>query len=144
MVVLRHVGIVSQDIERSKLFWSQQMGFECFWDKEEPSPYISNLLGFDAAGLRTVKLLSVRGDVVELLNFRSRPRPRSFSLKRRLTSAGLSHIALTVDNIDGIIRTMAKNGYRTLSKVLDSPGGSVRVVYVSGPDDVFLELVEEV
>ena len=142
MNAIRHVGIVAKDIDYSKNFWTVQLGFECFWDYEEPSPFISQLLGFDAKGLRTVKLRSKCGSIIELLTFREGSIGRELSPRDRLTATGLSHIAITVEGIEEVVYRLSKAGFPSISEVLTPPSGDVKVVYVSGPDDVFLELVE--
>lgn len=140
---LRHVGIVAQDLESSKKFWKQAFNFEVFWDEVEPSPYISRLLGFDCKGLRTVKMSSPSGQVIELLSF---PDPRTGNSGfrgQRLTLKGISHMAIDVEDVDVAVAQLLSLGAEPVSDgVQEPPGSSVRVAYVLAPDNVFLELVQ--
>ena len=140
---LRHVGIVSQDLESSKKFWEQAFDFEVFWDEVEPSPYISRLLGFVCEGLRTVKMSSPSGQVIELLSF---PDPRSGDSGfrgQRLTLKGISHMAIDVEDLDVALAQLLSFGAEPVSNgAQEPPGSSARVAYVLAPDNVYLELVQ--
>lgn len=141
---LRHVGIVTDDPEMSVQFWSDCFGFEVFWDKVEPSPYINNLLGFDAEGLRTIKMRSPSSSVVELLAFPRTHRDELEDSSFALLRVGISHIALTVPNIEACVSKVVSAGALLVSReILAPPNSQVGVVYVLGPDNVYLELVQE-
>jgi catechol 2,3-dioxygenase-like lactoylglutathione lyase family enzyme len=140
---LRHVGIACKEVDQSLVFWRDLLGFEVFWDKVEPEPYISELLGFAVQGLRTIKLKSISGDVVELLHF-SAPNSDNQEVRRNLhTSIGLTHLAFTVPDIHTLLERLTSAGYRSFARPLSPPNGSVLVSYVKGPDNVLLELVED-
>lgn len=140
---LRHVGIVSQDLESSKKFWEQAFDFEVFWDEVEPSPYISRLLGFVCKGLRTVKMSSPSGQVIELLSFPGHGSGDAGFRGRRLTLTGISHMAIDVENLDAALSRLLGLGAEPVSdSAQEPPGSSVRVVYVLAPDNVYLELVQ--
>lgn len=140
---LRHIGIVSKNISASVKFWTEGFGFEQYWDQYEPSPYINRLLGFDASGLRTVKLSSSSGHVLELLDFSLVSDFPSTTNGARLMLEGLTHIALTVPNIDEASDRLAELGCRPINSIQRAPNSGVRVLYVEGPDSVFLELVQD-
>jgi catechol 2,3-dioxygenase-like lactoylglutathione lyase family enzyme len=61
-----------------------------------------------------------------------------------LKTTGLTHIALTVDNLDELTEKMSNLGYKAISEVKISPNKKVKVVFVRGPEGIMLELVEEI
>jgi catechol 2,3-dioxygenase-like lactoylglutathione lyase family enzyme len=138
----RHVGIVVKDLTKTSDFWVNLIGFKLHIDAKEISPYIDELLGIPNPGLRTVKLIDERGFVIELLEF------SNFSAKDRwegnLGTTGLTHIALTVSDLNTLTLKLKENGYELVSDIKNSPNGAVKVVFVRGPEGLMLELVEPI
>jgi len=137
----RHVGIVVQDLEKAIDFWIKLIGFKLHVDEKEISPYIDELLGMANPGLRTVKLIDENRFIIELLEFTNYPGKDNW--EGSLASTGLTHIALTVDNLEILKATLTQNDYEFVSNTLNSPNGFVNVVFVRGPEGLMLELVEE-
>ena len=141
---LRHIGIVSRDLESSKRFWEQAFDFKVFWDELEPSPYISRLLGFHCEGLRTVKMSAPSGHVIELLSFPDSGQGASVYRGQRLALEGISHMAIDVEDVELALTQLISLGAKGVSDgVQIPPGSSVRVAYVLAPDNVYLELVQK-
>ena len=136
----RHVGIVVNDLEKSIHFWQELIGFKVISDNIEPSPYIEELLSLNAANLRTVKFSDNNGFIVELLKFAS-PSNNS-DWQGDLSTIGLTHIALTVENVEEVVNKLNEFSYTSLSKIMKSPNGQVKVVFINGPENLKLELVE--
>jgi len=143
LVRLRHVGIACEDLEASIYFWSHVLGFEIFWDELEPEPYISRLLGFTVHGVRTVKLRSLNGDVVELLYFLKRREDDLDPTRNLHTAIGITHFAFTTPDIRAMVERLEAAGFKSISEPLQPPGGSVLVSYFMAPDNVMIELVED-
>jgi catechol 2,3-dioxygenase-like lactoylglutathione lyase family enzyme len=136
----RHVGIVVNDLEKSIHFWQELIGFKVVSDNIEPSPYIEELLSLNATNLRTVKFSDNNGFIVELLKFAS---PSNNSVwQGDLSTTGLTHIALTVENVEQVVNKLNEFSYTSLSKIMKSPNGQVKVVFINGPENLKLELVE--
>ena len=136
----RHVGIVVNDLGKSIHFWQELIGFKVISDNIEPSPYIEELLSLNAANLRTVKFSDNNGFIVELLKFAS-PSNNS-DWQGDLSTTGLTHIALTVENVEEVVNKLNEFSYTSLSKIMKSPNGQVKVVFINGPENLKLELVE--
>jgi len=136
----RHVGIVVNDLEKSTHFWQELIGFKVVSDNIEPSPYIEELLSLNASNLRTVKFSDNNGFIVELLKFAS-PSNNS-DWQGDLSTTGLTHIALTVENVEEVVNKLNDFSYTSLSKIMKSPNGQVKVVFINGPENLKLELVE--
>jgi catechol 2,3-dioxygenase-like lactoylglutathione lyase family enzyme len=137
----RHVGIVVNDLEKSRDFWINTLGFKLHIEAKEESPYIDELLAIKDPMLTTVKLIDSKGFIIELLKFDNYQVENSWS--RDLKTTGLTHIALTVDKLDELVDILRKLDYQTLSEIKTSPNKKVKVVFVRGPEGIMLELVQE-
>ena len=129
------------DLEKSRDFWINTLGFKLRIEALEESPYIDELLAIKDPALKTVKLIDSKGFIIELLKFENYQVGNSWS--GDLKTTGLTHIALTVDNLDELVKVLIKNDYQALSDIKVSPNGKVKVVFVQGPEGLMLELVEE-
>lgn len=137
----RHVGVVVKDLAKAIDFWINLIGFKLHVDAKEVSPYIDELLGIKNPELRTVKLIDNNSFILELLEFANYPGKANW--EGNLASTGLTHIALTVDNLDFLTTKLKQSNYEFVSNIMNSPSGSVNVVFVRGPEGLMLELVEE-
>jgi catechol 2,3-dioxygenase-like lactoylglutathione lyase family enzyme len=137
----RHVGIVVKDLAKTTDFWINLIGFRLHIDAKEISPYIDELLGIANPELRTVKLIDENGFIIELLEFANYPAKDNW--EGNLASTGLTHIALTVIDLDSLTSKLKENDHKFISKVKNSPNGAVKVVFVTGPEGLMLELVEQ-
>jgi catechol 2,3-dioxygenase-like lactoylglutathione lyase family enzyme len=135
------VGIVVNDLEKTKDFWINTLGFKLHIKAKEESPYIDELLAIKDPRLTTVKLIDSNGFIIELLKFENYQVDNSWS--GDLKTTGLTHIALTVDNLDELADRLKKENYQTLSKIKISPNKKVKVLFVRGPEAIMLELVQE-
>ena len=135
------MGIVVNDLEKNKDFWINAMGLKLHIEALEESPYIDELLAMKDPALKTVKLIDSKGFIIELLKFENYQVGNSWS--GDLKTTGLTHIALTVDNLDQLVKGLIKDDYQTVSDIKVSPNGKVKVVFVKGPEGLMLELVEE-
>ena len=135
------MGIVVNDLEKTKDFWINTLGFKLHIKAKEESPYIDELLAIKDPRLTTVKLIDSNGFIIELLKFENYQVGNSWT--GDLKTTGLTHIALTVDNLDELVEILRKLDYQTLSEIKTSPNKKVKVVFVRGPEGIMLELVQE-
>ena len=136
----RHVGIVVKDLAKTTDFWVNLIGFKLHIDAKEISPYIDELLGITNPELRTVKLIDENGFIIELLEFANHPTKDNW--EGNLATTGLTHIALTISDLESLAAKLIKNEYKFISEIKNSPNGAVKVVFVRGPEGLMLELVE--
>ena len=129
------------DLEKTRDFWVNTLGFKLHIEAKEESPYIDELLAIKDPSLTTVKLIDSKGFIIELLKFDNYQVENSWS--GDLKTTGLTHIALTVDNLDELVEILRKLDYQTLSEIKTSPNKKVKVVFVRGPEGIMLELVQE-
>ena len=137
----RHVGIVVKDLVKTTDFWVNLIGFKLHIDAKEISPYIDELLGIANPELRTVKLIDENGFIIELLEFANYPAKDNW--EGNLATTGLTHIALTVSDLESLTSKLKENDYKFISEIKNSPNGAVKVVFVTGPEGLMLELVEQ-
>jgi len=135
------VGIVVNDLEKTRDFWINTLGFKLHIEAKEESPYIDELLAIKDPSLTTVKLVDSNGFIIELLKFENYQVENSWS--GDLKTTGLTHIALTVENLDGLVENLKKQNYVPLSDIKISPSKKVKVVFVKSPEAIMLELVQE-
>ena len=135
------MGIVVNDLDKTKDFWINTLGFNLKIEAKEQSPYIDELLAIRDPGLTTVKLIDSNGFIIELLKFENYQVGKSWS--GDLKTNGLTHIALTVDNLDELADRLKRENYQTLSEIKKSPNNKVKVLFVRGPEAIMLELVQE-
>ena len=129
------------DLEKTKDFWTIILGFNLHIEAIEESPYIDELIAIKDPMLTTVKLIDSKGFIIELLKFENYQVEDSWS--GDLKTNGLTHIALTVENLDELVEILRKLDYQTLSDIKTSPNKKVKVVFVRGPEGIMLELVQE-
>ena len=129
------------DLEKTRDFWINTLGFTLHIEAKEESPYIDELLTIKDPALTTVKLIDSKGFIIELLKFENYQVENSWS--GDLKTTGLTHIALTVHNLDELVDILRKLDYQTLSDIKTSPNKKVKVVFVIGPEGIILELVQE-
>ena len=129
------------DLEKTRDFWINTLGFKLHVEAKEESPYIDELLAIKDPMLTTVKLIDSKGFIIELLKFENYKVENSWS--GDLKATGLTHIALTVDNLDELVEILKKLEYQTLTEIKTSPNKKVKVVFVRGPEGIMLELVQE-
>ena len=136
------MGIVVNDLDKTREFWINTLDFKLHVEELEESPFIDELLAIKDPALTTVKLIDSKGFILELLKFENYEVENSWS--GDLKTTGLTHIALTVDNLDELTEKMSNLGYEAISEVKISPNKKVKVVFVRGPEGIMLELVEEI
>ena len=129
------------DLEKTRDFWINTLGFKLHIEAKEESPYIDELLTIKDPALTTLKLIDSNGFIIELLKFENYQVENSWS--GDLKTTGLTHIALTVDNLDELVDILRKLDYQTISDIKTSPKKKVKVVFVRGPEGIMLELVQE-
>ncbi len=129
------------DLKKTKDFWINTLGFKLRIEAKEESPYIDELLAVKDPMLTTVKLIDSKGFIIELLKFENYQVEDSWS--GDLKTTGLTHIALTVDNLDELVDNLKMQNYQPLSEIKISPNKKVKVAFVKGPEATMLELVQE-
>jgi catechol 2,3-dioxygenase-like lactoylglutathione lyase family enzyme len=137
---LRHIGIVSQDIESSLTFYCDLLGGFVARKMEESGHFISMVLGHENVKVTTVKLNLPEGVAqIELLSFL---KPQSQGKPASLFSNGLTHFALTVNNLNNLYQKMIQKNVPFVTEPQLSKDGLAKVCFCQDPNGVYIELVE--
>jgi catechol 2,3-dioxygenase-like lactoylglutathione lyase family enzyme len=142
ITAIRHVGLVVTDLEKSLKFWCDMMGFVVSRQMEESGPHIDAMMGLKDVRVTTAKLSAPDGNLLELLFFHSHKDKLNWEGKPY--STGLTHIALTVQDLDETCRRLQQAGVTFPAESQRSPDGMVKVIYATGPEGLLLELVENI
>jgi len=139
MICLRHVGVTVTEMDRSLKFYRDFLGLKILKSSIEHGDYIDNFSGIKNINVKVVKMIT-DGGVIELLQYYSHPSKKPS--KRKITSVGCSHFAITVDNIDILYNDLLKKGVFFNSPPQYSPDGCAKVAFCHDPDGILIELVE--
>ncbi len=136
---IRHTGIVVVDLEESLHFYRDLLNFKIAKQMEEAGDYIDNISSLQNIKVTTVKMTLPTGQMIELLKYHSHPEEQKM---RRICEIGISHIALTVDNLDAEYERIKDQGIQFNSLPQLSPDGYARVTFCRAPEGTLIELVE--
>ena len=140
ITAIRHVGLVVADLEGALCFWRDVLGFRVTRRLEESGSYIDAILGLAGARLTTIKLAAPDGNLVELLHFHSHPdKPKWTGTP---FSTGLTHLALSVSDVDAFSRKLSEAGVTFDAPPQLTPDGYAKVTFGRGPEGILLELVQ--
>lgn len=137
---LRHTGIVVNNLNESIDFYCGRLGFRIISQQTESGDFIDRILGFSNVEVTTVKMKDPNGNLLELLDFREPPKTAGM---RSISSIGLTHIALTVENIDILYNKLLNNDINFISPPQISKDGLAKVAFCKAPEGTCIELVEE-
>ena len=137
---IRHVGLVVADLDKAIQFWCDILGFRIAKKMDESGSHLDAIMGLDNVKVTTVKLKAPDNNLFELLHFHSHPDEHEW--KGTPYSTGLTHIAMTVKNLDAVCKKLTQAGVVFDSPPQMSPDGYAKLTYARGPEGVLLELVE--
>ncbi len=135
MGVFNHLGQCVTDLDRSRRFYVEVLGFEPWREIHPPDELSAKLLGLDAPLGMTACYLRRDGLVLELLHFAAAgqtqaPKPRA------MNEPGLTHISVSVDDIPATCAAVAEHGGEVLTDTDIDVG-----IFVRDPDGQLIELL---
>ena len=133
---IRHSGIVARDLTKTYNFYLG-LGFNAVSDEQERGKFIDTILGLDNCEVRTIKM-KCGNQMIELLEYKN---PKSEDFTKRVNSIGCSHLALTVNDVQSLYEDLVGTGVEFVNPPFSN--GKVKVAFCKDPNDVYLELVEE-
>lgn len=137
---VRHTGIVVNDLESCVAFWTELMGFTIQSRADEHGPHIDGVMEEADVKVTTVKMTAADNSMIELLKFTSKTVEEQWNGGPFTT--GITHIALTVSNLDETYQKLKKHGVRFHAPPQLTPNGYAKMTYCRGPEGLILELVE--
>jgi catechol 2,3-dioxygenase-like lactoylglutathione lyase family enzyme len=132
--VVNHIGLCVHDIDRSRRFYEELLGFEYESEIAPPDDLTGRLLQLEPPlGLRAVYLRK-DGLLLELLAYDPRRRPRR---ERPMDEPGLTHVSIGAEDPRRLLdRVEALGG----TVVADTDIGVA--VFIRDPDGQLIELLE--
>jgi catechol 2,3-dioxygenase-like lactoylglutathione lyase family enzyme len=139
---ISHFGICVSDLDRALRFYCEGLGFQ-EGASIELADQLGNVMGLEDFSLRA-RMLSLNGVTIELLHFARSRDPVIASELRRMNHTGLTHLALSVDDVDAVARSAVAHGGMVFPEtrgVLESPDGPITLLYCADPDHTRIELI---
>ncbi len=140
---LDHVSVTVADLERSLGFYRDLLRIPVLGTGTEESPSVAAVTGATAARFRYADLDLGSGQILELLQYLN---PKGTPHRSNVYDPGSGHLAVRVDDLAAALSKRADRGIRPRSEPadLEAPAwwAGARVVYVTDPDGVTVELVE--
>ena len=132
-VVFNHLGHCVTDLARSRRFYEELLGFEFDREIHPPDEASSALLRLPKPLGTTATYLRRDGLVLELLHFASGTVP---ARERVMNEPGLTHISLSVDDVDTLCSRVAGYGGEVLDDTNIGAG-----IFIRDPDGQLIELL---
>jgi catechol 2,3-dioxygenase-like lactoylglutathione lyase family enzyme len=130
-----HVGQVVTDLERSRRFYCELLGFTFLREIQPPDESSAQLLSLAPPLGMTAVYLGRDGFVLELLHFSARGQTQP-PATRAMNEPGLTHISLSVDDLDGVLARVPEYGGAVITSSNIGVG-----VFVRDPDGQLIELL---
>jgi catechol 2,3-dioxygenase-like lactoylglutathione lyase family enzyme len=136
-----HIGICVADPERSMRFYIDLLGFRPLSKLAVSDASSAQLLGLENLDLHSY-FLERDGVRIELLHYVS-PGHEDGTVPRPMNRRGLTHIALRVEGLAGMLAQIEQAGFEIIkpTHIINRDLGTA-AVYVLDPDGVRVELID--
>ncbi len=135
MPVYNHIGLVVSDLERSKRFYENVLGFRVWYEDAPVDAATAKLLGLTPPlGVKSC-YLTLGECFLELIYF-SAPEARVTRRPRTMDETGLSHLSISVDDI----RATAAQAVECGGEIVESSDLGLALM-IRDPDGQLLELL---
>lgn len=140
---LDHVSVTVLDLDRSLAFYSGLLEIPVLGSGEEDGIPMPGGDGSSRTRFRYADLDLGGGQILELIQYL---RPLGTPLVQRVFDPGSGHLALRVTGMEGVLARLSRAGFpaRFEPITISEPAWwkGARIVYVTDPDGVTVELVE--
>ncbi len=133
-VLFNHVGVCVTNIERSRRFYTEALGFVYWWELEVPDGPTGQLMRLSPPLATTAVYLVLGRFVLELIHYAeggTRQAP-----ERVMNNTGLTHLSLAVDDMPAVLEKVEANGGSILA---DTDIGGLAIM-IKDPDGQLIEL----
>jgi len=135
MTVYNHTGIVVTDLERSKRFYQDVLGFQFWFEITPPDDATAKLSSLEPPLGVTASYLILDGFVLEFLHYSAPGAIKPFRA-RTMDEPGLTHLSIAVDDIYASAQKAVEYGGEIIEE------SDVRVaLMIRDPDGQVLELL---
>lgn len=132
-VAFNHLGQCVTDLERSRRFYEELLGFEVERELRPPDDPSSTLLRLPSPLGLTALYLRRDGLVLELLHF---ARGHAPARERVMNEPGLTHISVSVDDVGAVCAQAPEYGGAVLDDTNIGHG-----IFIRDPDGQLIELL---
>jgi|TARA_B110000114_G_C14893360_1_gene317659 catechol 2,3-dioxygenase-like lactoylglutathione lyase family enzyme len=140
MALLRHVGLLVKDIDRSLRLYQDVFNFIPKVDQIESDEFFHHLVGIENSSARTVKCYSSMDDsCLELIQYIT---PSMLERSKSINALGFNHIAINVIDMEQVCSSLSSLGLEFLSKPMINTSKTVIVGFCRDFEGNLLELVE--
>ena len=144
IIAADHTGITVSNLERSLLFWRDVLGFELSHTARQKGETAREITGVQGAEIKLAVVKIPGGHKIELLEYLA-PVERKRKGDVRPCDVGFVHVALLVDDLDGVLKAIESSGWKAAGKpqtLQSGPNTGKRVVYVRDPDGTTIEFMQ--
>lgn len=141
MSIIRHTGLVTNNLKKSLVFWTKYLKFKIHKEMDEDGDLINQIMLYNNVRLKTIKLKDKKNNLLELLYFKNKPKIKINKIKPY--SNGFTHISITVKNLNSLYKNLIRKKIKFNSKPKISSDGNVIMTYCKTPEGAYLELVQE-
>jgi lactoylglutathione lyase len=135
MATYNHTGQVVTDLERSKNFYREVLGFELWYEIEPPDAPTAKLCGLAPPLGLTASYLTLDGFVLELMHYAALGAAAPFR-PRTMNEPGLTHLSISVDDV----RATAKRAAEFGGEIVEASDVGA-ALFIRDPDGQLLELL---
>lgn len=138
---VNHIGINVEDLMRAKNFFVD-FGFTVMGEMHMEGELVEKVIGLTNVSDDLVMLEAPDGQLsIELVKFHSPVDPDGVR-STQANTYGMRHLAFEVEDLDGIVATLAKKDIALSGKV-QIYENSWKLCYVKGPEGILIELAEQ-
>jgi hypothetical protein len=135
----RHTGVVAKNIKKSLFFYKNLLNLKLIKKTIENKKIIQKLLNIKISKLTTYKLgYNNSKIIIEILHFNKTNKNE----KIFLNTEGITHISLTVKNLNAIYNKLIKNKVKFISEPILSENKKFKLCFCRTPEGCYLELVQ--
>jgi catechol 2,3-dioxygenase-like lactoylglutathione lyase family enzyme len=135
MVTYNHTGQVVTDLERSKRFYQEVLGFKFWYEFQPPEAATAKLSSLKSPLGVTASYLTLDGFVLELIHY-AVPGAAATFRQRTMNEPGLTHLSFAVDDIHAAARKAVEYG----GQIIDESDIGF-ALFLRDPDGQLLELL---
>ena len=135
MVTYNHTGQVVTDLERSKRFYQEVLGFKFWYEISPPDGPTAKLTGLTPPLGVTASYLTLDGFVLELMHY-SAPGATAPFRPRTMNEPGLTHLSISVDDV----RATAEKAVEWGGQIIEETDVGA-AVFIRDPDGQLIELL---
>jgi lactoylglutathione lyase len=135
MAIYNHTGQVVTDLERSKRFYQEVLGFSFWYEITPPDDMTAKLCGLEPPLGVTASYLTLDGFVLELMHYAA-PGVTAPFRPRTMGDPGLTHLSISVDDVRATAEKAAQHGGQIIEET--DVGAAL---FIRDPDGQLLELL---